>query len=213
MSKDVGDPWTPQLHVTDSSGGPVAATVTLLVTAPDGTTATPTVTTPSTGLYQATVLLTQTGQWTATWTSSGAVTGTEAQHVYVRTLGVNVVDLAEAKQHLNIDDDIDDDEVEFFVDAANEWVATQVDAADLTARPVQLATRELIRHWWDASQRGPGSVVDAEDGFSLGLLGFAIPTRVKEILGPYLSGTATAPAAPVGAFPDPLAWPDPVWCR
>jgi hypothetical protein len=211
VSKDVGDPWTPQLHVTDSSGGPVAATVTLLVTAPDGTTDTPTVTTPSTGLYQATVLLTQTGQWTAAWTSSGAVTGTEAQHVYVRTLGVNVVDLAEAKQHLNIDDDedVDDDEVEFFVDAANEWVATQVDAADLTARPVQLATRELIRHWWVSSQLGPASPADLEAD-DIGLIGLRIPPIVHEMLGPFLAGDGAEAPAPLGSFPDALDWPDPV---
>lgn len=118
------------------------------------------------------------------------------------------VDLTKAKLHLNIDaaDTSDDTELTFFVQAANEWIATQVD--DVTPTPVQLATLELIRHWWD-SQRGPATQVD-DEGFSLGLLGFAIPTRVKELLGPYLSGSGSAPAAPAGSFPDALPWPDAV---
>lgn len=116
--------------------------------------------------------------------------------------------LQDAKDHLNIENDDDDTELTFFVDAANAWVATQV--SDTTPKPVQLATRELVRHWWD-SQRGPAAgPLDVDGEFSLGALGFAIPTRVKEMLGPYLTSTTTA--APVGSFPDALDWPDDVWC-
>lgn len=118
------------------------------------------------------------------------------------------VDLTQTKTHLNITDDDEDDELEFFVDAANEWVATQVDDEDLTKYSVQMGTLELIRHWWE-SQRGPAASEVLEDG-SLGLLGFAIPNRVKELLGPWLTGSA--PAAAVGSFPDAADWPDPVEC-
>lgn len=118
------------------------------------------------------------------------------------------VDLTQAKVHLNIDltDTTDDAELQFFVDAANEWIATQVAAADLTAKPVQLGTLELVRHWWD-SQRGPaGGVLDDSENWHLGLLGFAIPTRVRELIGPYRSSASTAAAT--GSFPDAPTWPD-----
>lgn len=120
------------------------------------------------------------------------------------------VTLAQAKLHLNIDltDTTDDTELQFFVDAANEWIATQVPTANLNAKPVQLGTLELVRHWWD-SQRGPAAaVLDDSENWHLGLLGFAIPTRVRELIGPYRSSVSTA--APTGSFPDAACWPDSV---
>lgn len=207
MSKDVGDAWTPQLTVKDAAGELTAATVVLSVVAPDGTSSTPTVTSPSTGVYRSTLVVDAAGRWTAYWSVSGAVTGTEDTSIYVRQPGSGSIGLADAKRHLNIDedDDTDDEEIDFFVAVANEWIATQV--TDTTPAPVRNATLELVRHLWD-SQRGPAALDLDADGFSLGLLGFAIPTRVKELLGPYLTGTA--PPAATGSFPDAADWPDPV---
>lgn len=121
------------------------------------------------------------------------------------------VDLTSAKLHLNIEDDeiVDDDELQFFVDAANEWIITQVDEDDLEAKPVRLATLELIRHWWSMSQLGPASLAEIEAS-DIGLLGLRIPPIVHEMLGPFLLGDATDPPAPVGSFPDATDWPDPV---
>lgn len=121
------------------------------------------------------------------------------------------ITLAQAKLHLNIDatDTTDDDELQFFVDAANEWIATQVGSADLAAKPVELATRELVRHWWAMSQLGPMDV--PEPGDDIGLIGLRVPPFVHEMLGPYLTGNASAsPPAPVGSFPAAASWPDPV---
>ena len=120
------------------------------------------------------------------------------------------VDLDRAKAHLNFDDDDTEDDVELqaMLDAATEWVATQV--SDLTPAPVRLAIMELLRHFWD-SQRGPaGGPLDEDTGetFSLGLLGFSIPNRVKELLAPYVTGRSIP--APASSFPDALDWPDPV---
>lgn len=120
------------------------------------------------------------------------------------------VDLTQTKAHLNITDDDDDDELGFFVNAANEWIATQVDEVDLTANPVQIATLELVRHWWQLSQLGPADVAALQEADDVGLVGLRIPPIVHQMLGPYLSGSGTAPAAPLGSFPDARAWPDPV---
>lgn len=120
------------------------------------------------------------------------------------------VDLADTKTHLNITDDDDDTELQFFIDAANEWIATQVDTSDLTAKPVLIATLELIRHWWQLSQLGPADIADAEAD-DVGQL--RIPPIVHQMLGPYLSGSSTAaPPAALYSFPDAPSWPDPVTC-
>lgn len=117
------------------------------------------------------------------------------------------VTLNEIKAHLNIEADVNDydDELQFFLDTAAEWIATQV--SDVTPAPVQYATGELVRHMWD-TQRGPAAVDLDDESTGLGVLGFGIPNRVTEMLAPYLSSIAGL--APVGSFPDAADWPDPV---
>lgn len=115
------------------------------------------------------------------------------------------ITLAEAKTQLNIDvNAVDDDaELTLYVAAANEWIATRV--ADTSPSPVKLAALFLVDHWW-TSQRGPvGTPISEESVFVEGR-GFAIPNRVLEILGPYI----TARATPSYSFPDAVAYPDPV---
>ena len=118
MSFDPGDVWEPQLEVRDSDETLTNATVTLTVTAPDGTTSTPTPTNTSTGIYEATVPLSQVGRWLATWTVSGAVTGVETQYAYVRRLGSNVISVNDVKLRLDKTLTVDDDEIAAMLDAA-----------------------------------------------------------------------------------------------
>lgn len=115
------------------------------------------------------------------------------------------VTLEQARTHLNFDADEtgDDTELQFMVDAANEWVATQI--TDVTPKPVQLGTLELVRHFWDTQRGAFGNPLDNEGEFSMGLLGFSVPNRVKELLAPFLD--AGTPAA-LGSFPDAEDWPD-----
>lgn len=116
------------------------------------------------------------------------------------------VTLEQARLHLQFDptDTDEDDELQFFIDAANEWVEQAV--TDTTPTPVQLGTLELLRHWWE-SQRGPANL-DLDPDSGLGLRGFSIPNRVRELLAPWATGTSTG--APVGSFPDAPSWPDSV---
>lgn len=115
------------------------------------------------------------------------------------------VTLDEALEHLNITNSDDDDEVELYVNAANEWIAERV--ADTSPTPVKLAALFLIGHWWE-SQRGPvGTPVDDGSPFTFNGRAYAIPNRVLEILGPYLLDETPSPSY---SFPDAVAFPDPV---
>jgi hypothetical protein len=71
--RDVGDQIDIRHEVRDADGALTAATVAVTVTAPGGTTSTPTVTASSTGIYDASFTATTVGVWRWTWTVSGAV--------------------------------------------------------------------------------------------------------------------------------------------
>lgn len=71
---DLGDGVNLRHTVYDSNGDPTDATVSLSLTAPDGTVTSPSVTSADTGVYVAEELLPdQAGVWTYTWTSTGTV--------------------------------------------------------------------------------------------------------------------------------------------
>lgn len=114
----------------------------------------------------------------------------------------------EALSQLNMESPEDPAELELYVDAANEWVATRV--SDTSPAPVRLATLMLLDHLWE-TQRGPASnPVDDELG-TPGTFGFAVPNRVLELLAPYMSsGIGAKPAVSTFSFPDAVGHPDPV---
>lgn len=116
------------------------------------------------------------------------------------------VSLEEALDQLNItDSETDLEEVQLYVDAANEWVATKV--TDTTPAPVRLATLFLVDHLWE-SQRGPAAVPFGEEDLVVASRGYAVPNRVRQLLEPYLA--ATSRNVPTYSFPDAVAWADPV---
>lgn len=73
MLYDLNDVVPVRHLVYNSAGALTAATVTLSVVAPDGTTSSPTVTTSATGVYNATITANQAGVWSYTWSVSGTV--------------------------------------------------------------------------------------------------------------------------------------------
>ena len=117
------------------------------------------------------------------------------------------ITLADAKLELNIDvgDISEDDELELYVDAANEWVASKVE--DTTTARAQLATRMLVAHLWE-TQRGPASSPLDDDGTLIRGAGYAVPNRVKELLG--LASDMALRLSPSASFPDAGEWPDPI---
>jgi hypothetical protein len=67
----VGSTVLIQITVTDPvTGDPAAATVDLVIQAPDGTETTPVPTNPSVGVYQHYLALDAAGWWTAYWTAT-----------------------------------------------------------------------------------------------------------------------------------------------
>lgn len=74
MTYDLGGGVNLDHFVQDRDRKPAAATVTLVVTRPDGTTVTPAISSPTLGDYRAeTVLLDQVGPWSYVWNVTGAI--------------------------------------------------------------------------------------------------------------------------------------------
>jgi len=72
--RDVGDLIGIRYEARNASGTLVSATVAVTVTAPNGTTSTPSVAPTSTGLYDASFTANAAGVWRWTWTISGTIT-------------------------------------------------------------------------------------------------------------------------------------------
>jgi hypothetical protein len=103
VAYDVGDA-TPVLQITvkDSSGTlATGGTVVCTITAPDGTTSTPSVTNASTGIYQATPVTTTAGRYGVRWTvtAPSANATTDVYDVLDAAL-LPIVSLSDLKAHL-----------------------------------------------------------------------------------------------------------------
>lgn len=117
---DLGDVYRVRVPVRDPGGTLTSpGTATMTVTLPDGTTATPSVPLPpaDTGIVIVDYPTVQAGR------HQFVLTTTSPQTAYRDVFDVrkaelhNIVSLAEAKQHLNISNDGDDDEIRGFVEA------------------------------------------------------------------------------------------------
>lgn len=97
----------------------------------------------------------------------------------------------------------DTTELDLYVEAANEWVASKVD--DPSSATATLAALFLVDHWW-STQRGPvASPLDDEDEVvEIRGTTYAIPLKVLDLLD------LKPNPQPLGSFPDAVGWPDPV---
>ena len=171
---------------------PIDATVTVTVVRPDGTAVEIDIEHVSTGVYSASGLADQAGVWRYRWEASGAATdAAEGAFAVAETslaegaLPGMIVTLDAARRHLQFEDEDheDDDELLFFLSSASEWMAKKV--VDVSPKPVQNATLELLRHLWD-TQRGPVDGSLDSDTLVRPGSGFAIPNRVMQLIEPYL---------------------------
>ena len=130
---DLGAPVPPAdlpFYVTDSSGSPVAASVTpvLTVTLPDQTTVTPAVAAPvvaGTYLAAAPFVTTQAGHHLWAWTAAGIFPGAYADSFEVRAApDPSIVSLAEAREILRLSpaDTSEDSVIRGYSTAITEWV-------------------------------------------------------------------------------------------
>jgi hypothetical protein len=122
---DVGDAL-PDLGilVTDSAGALATATVTLVLTLPDGSSAGPAVTSASTGVYSATYTTTMAGRHVGRWTATN-ITGGATQEVYEQTWDVadrsrSIIGLDDAKTFLRISGSDDDEQLRDVLEAASD---------------------------------------------------------------------------------------------
>lgn len=101
---DLGDAVQLAYANTDSSGNPAnAGTVTLTITAPDGTTSTPAVTNPSTGSYVATYQTTQVGLHGSRWLATGVNPGASTDVFTTSDPAIlPIVSLADAKAWISL---------------------------------------------------------------------------------------------------------------
>lgn len=81
--RDVGDRIEIRHEVRDGDGTLTNATVTVVVTKPDGTTSSPAVANTSTGIYDASFTADTVGVWRWEWTVSGTVVDVDYGQVYV----------------------------------------------------------------------------------------------------------------------------------
>jgi hypothetical protein len=116
--------------VTDTLGTPIDATMSLVVTKPDGTTlespATLTIAHDGTGQYSCNFTTTAPGTWLYLWTASGAAIGVDDGQFDVLAITRRIVSLADAKLHMNKNNTADDVEIQDFIDAAQAVVTREV---------------------------------------------------------------------------------------
>lgn len=152
MAYEVGQRIRLSTVVRDVAGVPTDATVTLGVFREDGTpyAGVSVVDDPGAGNYHADLTLDTPGRITWEWTASGAVIGKTYGQAYVRTSGVGIVSLSEAKNHLNksLTDTTDDDELLDWIDAITLALERHVGAivrrTVIETFSVQPATRTIL---------------------------------------------------------------------
>lgn len=125
MTWDLGD-LVPLRTTVKVDGVLTAATLTLTVTDPAGTVTTPAVTSPSTGVYTANVPANLAGDWLYVWAATGAATAVQPGQFTVEPLGLRLVSLDDAKDHLNITGTGDDEELRRTIDSITGVVEHEV---------------------------------------------------------------------------------------
>jgi hypothetical protein len=130
MSYTLGQQVRLTTAVTDTLGAPIAATMSLVVTRPDGTTlsspATLTIANDGVGAYSCNFTVTAAGTWMYLWTASGAAIGVDDGQFDVLAVTRRIVSLADAKLHMNKNNTADDVEIQDFIDAAQAVVQREV---------------------------------------------------------------------------------------
>ena len=110
---DLGDQVPLAVEILNADGNPAnAGSVTLTITEPDGATSTPLVSNPSAGNYSAVFTPTIPGRYLVDWVATGANAAANRDIFTVADPDeMPVISLDEAKSHLNITTDANDDEL------------------------------------------------------------------------------------------------------
>lgn len=127
---DLGDPVPLSVTVKDSSGALAnAGAVTLTITLPDGSSASPAVTNSSTGVYTATYTPAVAGRFAVRWVATGANACAFSDVFDVRpSAATGLFSLADARAVLNITGTTQDEELRDYVDAVTILIEERVGA-------------------------------------------------------------------------------------
>ena len=171
---DLGDPVGLSVNIRDTAGALAnAGAVTLTITLPDGTTASPSVTNSATGVYTAAYSPTVVGLHGVLWTATGANASAYRDSFTVLAAGVPLISLADVKARLNITDTTNDEELRRISAAATARLAlearrvlastTQTVTVDMTGLSRRVLT--LPKPYWLSitSVTDGGTGVDADD--------------------------------------------------
>ena len=127
---DLGDAVALGVTITDAAGNPANATaVVATITAPDGSTSTPSISNTSAGLYDISYTPTMAGRHTIRWVATGSNASAYADEFTVRDYSLtSIVSLDEVKAHLNIatGTTTNDEEIRRFIDAATDLAENYV---------------------------------------------------------------------------------------
>lgn len=159
MAYDLGDPVTLTINIKDSSGTLAnATTVTLYVTAPDGTTTSAVISPTSTGVYTNTLTPNTAGRYLIRWVATGSNAS-----AYTDVFDINdptelpLVSLADIKTYLNITSTTSDEELRQFI----------LEASDIAER---LTGRQLRRKTLTETYNGSDAVSPYRGKMALRLL-------------------------------------------
>lgn len=150
---DLGDVQPLTVEIRDAAGALAAAgAVTLTVTLPDGTSATPAVTNPSLGRYQCDYVPTQPGRYLARWVATGLNSSS-----YVDTFDVRPADpgyilsLATAKAALNIPptSTADDEEIRSMIESVTS--AVEAYRGEVIARRTIVESLTAGKSMWEVA--------------------------------------------------------------
>lgn len=186
---DIGDVYTAVLPpLLNASGVPVnATTVTLTITLPDGTTASPAVTNPPavTGNYTAAYTVTQAGRHTLVWvTTNPASEYTDVFEVTPQP-PIGLVSLADAKRQLGIDptETSDDDEL-------RSWIAAMTGPVELHKNEV-IVQRQFTFTWEQRREGWKFRLFKLPVVQLLSLSGIIWGTTTTYVSSPIAAGTTT----------------------
>lgn len=171
---DLGDPVGLSVNIRDTAGALAnAGAVTLTITLPDGTTASPSVTNSATGVYTAAYSPTVVGLHGVLWAATGTNASAYRDSFTVLAAGTPLLSLADVKARLNITDTDNDEELRRIAAAATARLAaethrtlasvTQTATVDMTGLGRTIVT--LPKPCWLSitSVTDDGASVDADD--------------------------------------------------
>ncbi len=163
MPFDLGDVVPLTVTITDAAGTPTnASSVTLTITLPDGTTATPATTNPSTGVYACDYSPVTAGRHVVRWTSTGP------QAAYTDIFDVrdasipHIVSLKDMKTHLDIKGTSRDEELRGVIEAVTEMCEEHLGMAIIrSTRTEEHKIRSgLVLNWTPVQSLVSMSLVD-----------------------------------------------------